>query len=260
MKLYQVDAFTDQLFSGNPAAVCPLSEWLPDELMQQIAAENNLAETAFFVRDGSDYHLRWFTPAVEVDLCGHATLATAHILFEHLDYRHDEVSFQTRSGQLVVRRAEAGRYTMNFPADKLATCESPQAIIDGLGLHPLACFRGRDDFMAVVDSQSTLESLAPDFRQIGCLDARGVIVTAPGDGVDFVSRCFYTPAGIDEDPVTGSAHTSLTPYWSEQLGKTEMEARQLSPRGGTVLCKQLGLRVELTGGAKTFFEGRMFLD
>lgn len=259
MKLYQVDAFTNKLFSGNPAAVCPLSEWLPDDTMQKIAAENNLAETAFFVMNGSDYHLRWFTPTIEVKLCGHATLATAHVLFHHLGYRHPEISFQTKSGQLIVRKS-GDRYTLDFPADQLKPTTCPPAIIKGLGYTPLECYRGRDDFMVTIENQTALENLQPDFQQISQLDARGLIVTAQGDEVDFVSRCFYTPSGIDEDSVTGSAHTSLIPYWSKQLGKTEMIARQLSARGGELHCKDLGMRVELTGHAITYLEGRMMLN
>ena len=258
MKLFQIDAFTDRIFHGNPAAVCPLDEWLPEAMMQNIAAENNLAETAFFVRNGQGYQLRWFTPAVEVDLCGHATLAAAHVLFEHLDYPGPQISFQTRSGELTVRRHPVG-YTMDFPADQLVPAAPPEALVEGLGFYPKECYTGRDDYMVVVDNQEKVEQLQPDFRHLAKLEKRGVIITAPGReaDIDFVSRCFFSPAGIDEDPVTGSAHTTMTPYWSVRLGKIELTARQISKRGGTVYCRFLGTRVELSGAAKTYLVGEL---
>lgn len=258
MKLFHVDAFSEQLFQGNPAAVCPLEEWLPDEILQNIAAENNLAETAFFVPAGDHFHLRWFTPAIEVDLCGHATLASAHVLFEHLGYKKNEISFQTRSGILLVKRHARG-YAMNFPTDQLEPVTAPTVLWKGLDLPEQNCFRGRDDYMVVVDNQDIIQQLNPDFRCFKQLDARGVIVTAPGKEVDFVSRCFYTPAGIDEDPVTGSAHTSMTPYWSEVLKKTDLTGRQLSPRSGTVYCQAQGDRVVLAGAAKTYLIGEILM-
>ncbi len=257
MKIYQVDAFSDQLFRGNPAAVCPLEEWIADELMQNIAMENNLAETAFFVRQGNHFHLRWFTPAVEVDLCGHATLASAHVLFEHLGYAEAVIDFQTRSGLLQVKR-QPGGYAMDFPTDQLQSLAPPPLLRQGLeGLQIKSCFRGRDDYLVEVATQREVEDLRPHFRVLQGLDSRGVIVTAPGNQVDFISRCFYPPAGIDEDPVTGSAHTSLTPFWSAQLGRNELVGQQLSPRGGTIHCELRGDRVILIGKAKTYLIGEL---
>ncbi|MEL6638888.1 MAG: PhzF family phenazine biosynthesis protein, partial [Bacteroidota bacterium] len=241
----------------NPAAVCPLPAWIPDDLMQNIAAENNLAETAFFVPEGAHFHLRWFTPAVEVDLCGHATLATAHVLFQHLDHPDPILHFQTRSGLLQVKR-EAEGYAMDFPADQLASLAPPPILRQALeGLHIKSCFRGRDDYLVEVATQAEVEALQPHFRILQSLDSRGVIVTAPGRQVDFVSRCFYSPAGIDEDPVTGSAHTSLTPFWAAQLGREELVGQQLSTRGGTVLCVLRGDRVILSGRAQTYLVGEI---
>ncbi len=256
MKLFQVEAFAKELFQGNPAAICPLSEWLPDETLQLIATENNLAETAFFIPAGDAYHLRWFTPAVEVDLCGHATLASAHVLFEHLGFAQNEITFQTRSGQLLVQRHPKG-YAMNFPTDQLEPVTAPTVLWKGLDITEQECYRGRDDYMVVVENQSIIEQLQPDFRCLAQLDARGVIVTAPGNDVDFVSRCFYTPTGINEDPVTGSAHTSMTPYWSKRLGKTALTGQQLSRRSGTVYCQAQGERVVLAGAARTYLIGEI---
>lgn len=210
LKLYQADAFAEHLFEGNPAAICPLTEWLPDEILQKIAIENNLSETAFFIPKGDDFHLRWFTPAFEVDLCGHATLATAHILYEHLGYDRDKITFHTRVGELYVQKNEEG-YAMNFPADELAEVDTPQAIIDAIGRKPIITFTGREDYMTVVESQQFIENLKPDLRAISELGMRGLIVTAPGEEADFVSRCFFPNAGVDEDPATGSAHTTMTP-------------------------------------------------
>jgi PhzF family phenazine biosynthesis protein len=257
LPIYQVDAFSNKLFAGNPAAVCPLKEWLPDKTMQAIAAENNLAETAFFVPLDTGYRLRWFTPAIEVDLCGHATLATAHVLFAHLGYEQEEIRFQTRSGELKVSQANDW-YQMDFPADKLKEVNHiPEAISEGLGFTPQQVYRGRDDYMVIVDNQAQIEALQPDFRALLQLGSRGLIVTAKGDEVDFVSRCFFPPAGIDEDPVTGSAHTSMTPYWSKVLNKKEMTAMQLSSRTGFVKCTLNGDRVLLSGQAITYLEGEI---
>lgn len=254
ISLYQVDAFASNLFEGNPAAVCPLTEWLSDEVMQSIAAENNLSETAFFVPNGADYDLRWFTPGLEVDLCGHATLASAHVLFHHLNYQNKTINFHTRSGLLQVEHAD-GVYAMNFPADQLEKVAIPTAIVKGLGFTPKEIYRGRDDFMVVVDTQDIVEHLQPDFRALAQLEARGVIVTAPGNEVDFVSRGFFPATGVDEDPVTGSAHTTMTPYWAKKLNKPVLSARQISKRGGSLSCELSGDRVILKGQAITFLEG-----
>lgn len=259
MKIYQVDAFSSSLFGGNPAAVCPLKSWLSAETMQKIAAENNLAETAFFVPNGHAYDLRWFTPAIEVDLCGHATLASAHVLFHHLGYSGKSIYFNTRSGELKVSSLDDS-YTMNFPSDIATEVETPQEIIDGLSLTPLQTFKGKDDYMVVVENQRIIEQLQPDFRQLLQLSSRGTIVTAPGNTVDFVSRCFFPQAGIDEDPTTGSAHTVMTPYWAERLSKNELTAMQLSNRVGHLSCNYLGERVEIIGQAVTYMVGEIMLN
>ena len=257
--LYQVDAFTHRLFGGNPAAVCPLEAWLPNEQMQHIAAENNLAETAFYVSQGEDFGLRWFTPTTEVDLCGHATLATAYVLF-HIDrYPGDTLRFATRSGPLTVTR-QGERLVMDFPADTLSPSEVSATVLAGLGdIRPVATFRGRSDYLLVLKDQSQVEALRPDFRKISeDHRVRAIIVTAAGQEVDFVSRCFAPAAGIDEDPVTGSAHTTLTPYWANRLGKSELVARQLSPRGGTLYCTHRGERVTIAGEAVLYLRGEIY--
>ena len=264
MKLYQLDAFTDQLFAGNPAAVVPLTDWLPDAQMQQIAAENNLAETAFYVKtdDDTHFHIRWFTPTVEVDLCGHATLATGHVVFyleEKVDA--DQIFFASRSGELKVCRGENGWLTLDFPADVAhkATVQPP-ALATSLGAKPLHVFKGKTDYLLVYETQAQIEALDPDFREMSTVPARGVIVTAPGDangGVDFVSRFFGPQSGVDEDPVTGSAHTTLVPYWAEQLGKNELTARQLSKRGGYLRCKLHDDRVDIAGQVQLYLTGEI---
>jgi PhzF family phenazine biosynthesis protein len=257
MKIFQVDAFTSRLYSGNPAAVVPLHEWPEDEIMQNIAMENNLAETAFFVPDGDNFHIRWFTPKVEVDLCGHATLATAHVLYNHLGYMRDELLFNSRSGILRVFR-EGKRYILDFPVDELDPAELPDGLLASLGgREPLFCYQGKTDYLLIYEKQSDIESMKPDFTLMGKVKARGIIVSAPGEWVDVVSRFFGPQVGINEDPVTGSAHTSLTPYWSRQLAKSEFTARQLSERGGDLICRNRGLRVEIGGEAVTFLEGEI---
>ncbi|MEM6843124.1 MAG: PhzF family phenazine biosynthesis protein [Bacteroidota bacterium] len=258
LTLFQADAFTSNVFGGNPAAVCPLTEWIPDDLMQAIAAENNLAETAFFVKQGDKFGLRWFTPVAEVDLCGHATLATAHIMYTELGHTAAKILFDTRSGILEVKKHESG-YTMNFPTDVLTPVEAPEEITSGLGLTPKATFRGKTDYLVVIGSQEQLEQLTPDFRILAQGKVRGTIVTAPGNEVDFVSRCFYPQYGIDEDPVTGSAHTTLTPYWAKQLNKNELTAQQLSFRKGDLVCIHHGDRTELIGQAVTYLRGEIWV-
>ena len=254
LPLFQIDAFAERVFQGNPAAVCPLEAWLPEALMQAIAAENNLSETAFCVPEGESYGLRWFTPLKEIDLCGHATLATAHVLFEHLGFAGAEIVFSTRSGALRVTRAGA-RLAMDFPAKAVEPCAAPAALIEGLGRMPLEVYGGRD-YLAVFADAAEVRALRPDPRRLAELDRHGVIVTAPGgaeDGdVDFVSRFFVPKFGVDEDPVTGSAHCSLTPFWAARLGKTTLEARQVSRRGGRLQCTLAGERVILRGRAVTY--------
>lgn len=254
--IYQVDAFTDQLFCGNPAAVCPLTTWLSHEKMQQIAAENNLSETAFFIpgTNGADFDLRWFTPTTEVKLCGHATLATAHVLYQHLGYSAPSVNFETLSGILTVQKTSDG-YLMNLPTDWLHPVAPPASLLEALNLLPLEVFQGREDYLVIVESQEQVADLRPDFNKLILLKGRGVIVSAPGKGVDFVSRAFFPNFGIDEDPVTGSAHTTLTPYWAKRLNKNELTARQISARSGSLTCRYLGDRVDLIGKAVTFLKG-----
>ncbi|MCA0230764.1 MAG: PhzF family phenazine biosynthesis protein [Bacteroidetes bacterium] len=256
LSLYQLDAFTDKVFGGNPAAVVPLTSWLPDETMQAIAAENNLAETAFYVPTETGFHIRWFTPTVEVDLCGHATLASAYVLFSLENYAHDEINFDSRSGILNVRK-EGDWLVLNFPADSIhKQLLSPPALLEALGeISPVEILRGKTDFMAVLESEEQVRTLQPDIIVLSTLPARGVIITAPGDSVDFVSRFFAPQSGIAEDPVTGSAHTTLTPYWADKLGKTEMEALQVSARGGVLKTKLIGDRVEIAGQVKLYLRG-----
>jgi PhzF family phenazine biosynthesis protein len=244
MKLpfYQIDAFTRELFCGNPAGVCPLQAWLPDRLMQKIAAENNLAETAFFVPQDDAFEIKWFTPRVEVDLCGHATLASAYVIFEYLDYKDDIIRFNSKSGPLVVKK-KGKLLTLDFPADFCDPSNPPDGLFEAIGSQALLCYQGKTDFMLIYKDQQDIEDLKPDFAGLEDVDARGVIVTAPGREVDFVSRFFAPRVGVNEDPVTGSAHTTLTPYWSRALVKQEMTASQLSGRGGEIWVKMMGNRV-----------------
>jgi PhzF family phenazine biosynthesis protein len=260
MTIYQVDAFTDKIFAGNPAAVCPLSEWLPDNVMQQLGMENNLAETTFFVKqnDGS-YHIRWFTPAVEVALCGHATLAAAYVLFNELGHKDDLIRFQSKSGELRVTR-KGDMITLDFPANHPQPVEAPEGLLEGLKVHSDKIYFGAWDYMVVLDSQEEIEKLDPDFLTLSKVKARGVIATAKGNGVDFVSRCFYPQSGIDEDPVTGSAHTITTAYWSKELGKTTLTAKQLSPRGGELLCELKADRVLMSGKGRLYMKGEYYIS
>ncbi len=255
--LYQIDAFTGRLFAGNPAAVCPLEEWLPEEQMQAIAAENNLSETAFFVRRADLYDLRWFTPAVEVDLCGHATLAAAFVVFNYLEPERNVVRFQTRSGELVVRR-EGDLLVMDFPARDPAPCATPPELSRALGAVPSEVWAARD-YLAVYDTEEQVRALAPDMPALLRVGHFAVIVTAPSREVDFVSRFFAPAAGVPEDPVTGSAHCTLVPYWARRLGKTRLEARQVSARGGELYCEHRGTRVTIAGRAVRYLEGTVFL-
>jgi PhzF family phenazine biosynthesis protein len=256
--IYQVDAFTSRTFSGNPAAVCPLGKWLPDHLMQAIALENNLSETAFFLLEGDMYRIRWFTPETEVDLCGHATLASAHVIFHFLDKTANSVRFNSRSGVLEVSR-EGDLLAMNFPAQPPIPCDIPRGLISGLGKEPILVMCS-EDFFVVYDSEDDVRELKPDMHSLCTIGMRGVIVTAQGKDTDFVSRFFAPRVGIPEDPVTGSAHCALIPYWSQRLGRTKLHARQLSKRGGDIFCKDLGERVEISGHAALFMRGTIMLD
>ena len=252
--LYQIDAFADRVFAGNPAAVCPLDAWLPDAVMQAIAAENNLSETAFFVGAGGDYELRWFTPAVEVDLCGHATLASAHVIFEHLEPGCRRVRFATRSGILTVAR-DGDLLAMDFPANPPQPCAAPADLAGALGAEPRELLCTRDHYLVLLDDEDRVRALAPDPARIAALDRWAVIATAPGRRSDFVSRFFAPRKGVPEDPVTGSAHCVLAPYWAARLGRTELAARQVSARGGRLRCRLQGDRVELAGRAAPFMQG-----
>ena len=254
--LYQVDAFADAVFKGNPAAVCPLDEWLDDDLLQSIASENNLSETAFFVAKDGAYDLRWFTPAAEVDLCGHATLATAHVVFEHVERKASDVHFDTRSGRLSVARGADGLLAMDFPAQPGSEIAVGEDMIQALGAEPSHVYGGVD-FMAVFERESQIRGIEPDFAALKEFERRGVIITAPGEDVDFVSRFFAPKYDIPEDPVTGSAHCMLTPYWAERLGKNEMKARQISARGGDLICTLNGARVGISGRACEFMKGEI---
>lgn len=256
--LFQVDAFSHRPFGGNPAAVCPLESWLDDATMQAIAAENNLSETAYFVADGDGgYDLRWFTPAVEVDLCGHATLATGFVIIEHLDPGRDNVSFSSKSGRLTVTR-EDDVFFLDFPSRPASPWDVPQGFAAAIGAAPAEMLRS-GMAMAVFEDAAAIAALQPDMDYIIDLGTDGLIVTAPGDDVDFVSRYFAPHAGIPEDPVTGAAHTTLIPYWAKRLGKAEMVARQGGARQGEVLCRDRGERVGIGGGAVLYMRGTIRL-
>lgn len=258
-KLYQVDAFTDKLFGGNPAAVCPLTEWLSDDMLQKIAMENNLAETVFYVAQDGGYEIRWFTPKVEVDLCGHATLAAAFVLFHWEGHPGDVINFHSpRSGALSVSKS-ADWLTLDFPVDVFHKIHVTNEIANCFDKQPLAAYKGKTDYMLVYEKESDITAITPHFEAIAALVARGVIITAKGDTVDFVSRFFAPQSGIIEDPVTGSAHTTLTPYWSAQLNKTEMSAIQLSERKGHLQCTLLGNRVAISGQAKLYLAGELYI-
>ena len=258
-KIYQVDAFTDKIFSGNPAAVCPLTQWLSDELLQKIAMENNLAETAFYLKQDHQYQIRWFTPKVEVDLCGHATLAAAYVLFFHENHEENLVIFYSgRSGKLTVTKKD-NILTLNFPADVYESTQLSEELSNAFDIMPMLALKGKTDYVLVFANESDIRNIKPDFSKIAKLDARGIIVTAKGDTVDFVSRFFAPQSGIDEDPVTGSAHTTLIPYWAKELNKTRLSAIQLSERRGYLQCEILGDRVEISGHARLYLTGEIYI-
>ncbi len=261
IKLYQVDAFTNQLFAGNPAAVCFLEQWLSDELMQSISNENNLAETAFIVPKGKDFEIRWFTPTTEVDLCGHATLASAYVLFNLYEYPDSQIRFYShRSGLLSVSKKDEMLY-LDFPTDSLELINNAHHLIQKcIGIKPIEVHKGKTDFIAVIESESLLKNLQPNLEEISKLEARGLIVTSKGDHVDFVSRFFAPQSGIDEDPVTGSAHTSLIPLWAKKLGRNDLMANQLSKRGGQLVCEFKNDRCLIGGQARLYLTGEIQLD
>jgi PhzF family phenazine biosynthesis protein len=255
--IYQVDAFTSKLFGGNPAAICPLDIWLPDETMQKLATENNLSETAFFVYEGNRYHIRWFTPEYEIDLCGHATLASAFIIFNYLDHPSDVIQFTCRSGLLEVSR-KGDLIELNFPSRMPQAEEIPEAILKCFDIKPSTVLKSRDYFL-VYDNEEQVSSLTPDFVYLNKVNSIGIIVTAKGNTTDFVSRFFVPNSVIGEDPVTGSAHCSLIPYWAQQLGKSQLTARQLSKRQGELLCEDKGDRVTMAGNAVLYLKGEYYL-
>jgi predicted PhzF superfamily epimerase YddE/YHI9 len=260
--IYQVDAFADRVFAGNPAAVCPLDAWLPDATMQAIAAENNLSETAFFVplgeSGGDGFGLRWFTPTVEIDLAGHPTLATAHVIFTELMPGRDRVSFRTKIGDTLVVRRDGALLWMDFPARPPAPRDDLGDVAGALGAAPGEVLAARDGF-AVFARESDVRALKPDLARVAALNCFALIATAPGDDCDFVSRYFAPGAGVPEDPVTGSAHCTLIPYWAKRLGKTSLEARQVSTRGGVIACEARGERVGIGGSAVTYLRGTITL-
>jgi PhzF family phenazine biosynthesis protein len=260
LPVFRVDAFTAKPFAGNPAAVCPLARWLDDDLLQAVAAENNLSETAFFVPVGDSYELRWFTPRCEVKLCGHATLASAFVVLQILEPARDSVRFETRfSGALTVSR-DGDLLAMNFPLLAPWTCaDPPAALIEGLGKAPAAVVQVEDNYFAIYESQEEVGNIRPDFRLLEKLHPAGVAVTAPGEDADFVSRYFAPSYGIPEDPVTGSTHCSLAPYWAQRLGKTGLQARQVSERGGELWCEVERERVVIKGNAVLTLRGELLI-
>ena len=261
--MYQVDAFTDRLYGGNPAAVCPLDTWLSDSLMQHIAAENNLSETAFFVPNSNvdGYEIRWFTPEAEVDLCGHATLATAHIIFTEISPGKEEIKFQTKNRVplTVIRQNQRALYTLNFPAHPATKTNLPDAMLSALRstTAPIAVYKARD-YMLIYEHEADVKQLSPDFMALGKIEnVFAVIATAPGDEVDFVSRFFAPSVGVPEDPVCGSAHCTLTPYWADRLGKNQLHAYQISARKGELWCAIKGDRILISGKAVTYLKGEI---
>ena len=253
LTLYQIDAFANKPFEGNPAAICPLDTWLPDDMLQAIALENNLSETAYFVPQGEQYHLRWFTPSHEVDLCGHATLASAHVLFTMLGHKLPQIEFATRSGILTVSK-QGDWLDMNFPVQPPAPCVTPMPIIEAFATPPIACLKA-EDYIVVFEHESEVIDAAPKLFNLAELDLRGVAITAKARDHDFVVRFFAPNYGINEDPVTGSAYTQLAPYWSAELNKNTLIARQVSKRGGVVKCEMAGKRVKIAGKAALYLTG-----
>lgn len=257
MNIYQIDAFTRKVFGGNPAAVIPLNDWLPEELMQQIARENNLSETAFFVKDGNQYSIRWFTPEIEIDLCGHATLASAYVLFEYLGFEKEKIDFIYKGGNLSVAK-HGNLLAMDFPAVPSVEAAVDKTVVSAMGKQPLLARKARD-LLLLYQNQQDIVDLEPNFVELAQIEHLGIIATAPGEKVDFVSRFFAPRAGINEDPVTGSAHCMLIPFWAERLNKNKMEALQLSARTGELLCEYKKERVVISGQAVTYMIGELKL-
>jgi PhzF family phenazine biosynthesis protein len=253
LPFFQLDSFTTQPFRGNPAGVVPLDTWLDDRTMQAIAAEANMAETAFIVREPQGWRIRWFTPTVEMDLCGHATLASAHVAFERFVPDAEAITFASKSGPLTVSR-EGERLCLDFPARPAKRSEPPPGLAEALGSMPAETWLS-GDLLAVFEDEARVRSLAPRMEKLRALPVRGVIATAPGGDVDFVSRFFAPAVGVDEDPVTGSSHTTLIPYWSQRLGRTSLRARQISARGGELWCEHRGDRVRIAGHVAPYLEG-----
>lgn len=259
LEIYQVDAFTKEVFKGNPAAICPLDEWIDAELMQKIALENNLSETAFFVKKDDVYKIRWFTPTFEIDLCGHATLASAFVIFDVLKLESEIVKFHShKSGKLTVEK-NGDLLILDFPSRPPVVCDAPEGLVEAFGKTPQEILKSRDYFLVYENEQEVLD-IAPNFSRLLDIDAHGFIVTAKGENSDFVSRFFAPEVGVFEDPVTGSAHCNLIPYWAERLGKNELFARQISQRGGELFCELKGDRIKIGGNAVLYLKGEIYLN
>jgi PhzF family phenazine biosynthesis protein len=258
ISLYQIDAFASELFEGNPAAVCPLEEWLPDKTMQSIAEENNLSETAFFVPTANGFHIRWFTPKDEVDLCGHATLATAYVLYDILGYKRDKIEFDSRSGLLLVTK-DNERIVMDFPAQPPVLCDIPKEVIKAFDIAPIECLKS-EDYIVVFEREIDILSAKPNLGQLTKLDLRGVIITAKSSRYDFVARFFAPKYGVPEDPVTGSAYTQLAPYWASKIGSKRFSVKQVSSRGGELTCEIADDRVLISGKAIKYLEGKINIE
>lgn len=258
LEIYQIDAFASDIFKGNPAAVCPLENWIDAELMQKIALENNLSETVFFVRNADVYEIRWFTPTFEIDLCGHATLASAFVIFDILKLETDKIRFHShKSGELSVEK-NGDVFTLDFPSRPVAKCDAPEGLIEAIGKQPKEILKARDYFLVYETEQEVLD-IEPNFSKLLEIDAHGFIVTAKGENSDFVSRFFAPEVGVFEDPVTGSAHCNLIPFWAQKLGKTELFAKQISQRGGELFCELRGDRVKIGGNAVLYLKGEIYV-
>ena len=258
-KIYQIDAFADVLFSGNPAAVCPLEKWIDADIMQNIAAENNLAETAFTVPVENGFEIRWFTPEVEVDLCGHATLASAYTLMNFEGFSGEKINFFSRnSGTLTVNK-NGDLFTLNFPSDSLQKVENLSQFKNCFAHQPIEAYQGKTDYLLIFENEHQIQNIEPNIPEIAKINARGIIVSSISENYDFVSRFFGPNCGVNEDPVTGSAHTTLTPFWAEKLGKTKLTAKQISKRGGVLECELKNDRILIGGKCKTYLKGEIFI-
>lgn len=258
LSLYQIDAFANKVFEGNPAAVIPLEDWLPAKTMQLIASENNLSETAFFCPSDNNYEIRWFTPNGEIELCGHATLASAYVLFNILNYKREQIEFNSLSGKLTVKKVN-DLFRLDFPSQNPIKCKMPRLLSEGLGRESNNCYKN-EDYLVVFETENEIVNINPDFNKLKILDSRGVIITAPGLNYDFVSRAFFPKYGVLEDPVTGSAHTKLIPYWAEKLGRSKLIAKQVSKRGGELFCENDKNRVYISGHAKLYMKGEIEIN